>query len=186
LGGANGNANILSGVGGSLSFSSYKRLSDWKQARQVHFKENPSKPEARLLKQLRKLSKSHKLRFRHQHPCLGYILDFYLPSRKLAIEVDGKKFHNPEADAKRDQIIQYKLGIKTIRFSAWRVLYDLGFVIDEIIREAESRPVFKSWLTGTKQSTLPGVGARSTLDPLPGEKIKFAKRKRPNTQTASR
>jgi very-short-patch-repair endonuclease len=164
--------------------SSYKQLSDWKQQRRELFQKNRTHPEARLLKQLRKLSKSHKLRFRHQHPCLGFILDFYLPSRKLAIEVDGKKFHDPERDAKRDNIIAYKLGIKTLRFSAWRVLYDLGFVVDEIVKEALARPVFKSWLTGAKVSTLPG-GGKATIEPMQGETIKRA-RKKPLQKTTQR
>jgi very-short-patch-repair endonuclease len=150
--------------------SSYKQLSDWKQLRRLSFQKNPSHPEAILRKKLVALSKSHKLRFRHQHPCLGYILDFYLPSRKLAIEVDGKR-HDAEYDSKRDSIIAYKLGIKTLRFSAWRVLFDLGFVLDEIIAEAQKRPVFKSWRQGAKMNTLPG-GGKPTITALPGESIK--------------
>lgn len=153
--------------------SSYKKLSDWKQQRRELFQRNRTHPEARLLKQLKKLSKSHGLRFRHQHPCLGYILDFYLPSRKLAIEVDGKKFHNPEKDAQRDSIIEYKLGIKTLRFTAWRVLFDLGYVVDEITKAALARPIFKSWMQGAKMHTLPG-GGKATITPMEGESIKRA------------
>jgi very-short-patch-repair endonuclease len=41
------------------------------------------------------------LRFRRQHPIGPYILDFYCPSARLAIEVDGFA-HDTVAEAHRD------------------------------------------------------------------------------------
>lgn len=37
-----------------------------------------------------------------QYPALGYFLDFGNPRHKIGIECDGKEFHNPEKDRKRD------------------------------------------------------------------------------------
>lgn len=42
------------------------------------------------------------LPFFPQLPVLGYFLDFADPFKKIAIECDGKQWHNAEKDAKRD------------------------------------------------------------------------------------
>jgi len=47
-----------------------------------------SLPEVLLWQQLRKRDQG--LRFRRQHPAGPYVLDFYCPSIKLAVEVDGE------------------------------------------------------------------------------------------------
>ncbi len=63
------------------------------------------------------------VRFRRQYPLFGYIADFYSPSKKLVIEVDGR-IHNPVADAIRDLNLK-KRGIATMRFTndeVWRTL----------------------------------------------------------------
>ena len=59
-----------------------------------------SLPEIVLWQALRKLRVGG-LRFRRQHPIGPYILDFYCPSARLAIEVDGFA-HDTVAEAHRD------------------------------------------------------------------------------------
>lgn len=56
------------------------------------------------------------LKFKRQYITLGYIIDFYCPELKLAIEIDGL-IHNKQKkqDMRREKIIN-KRKIKFIRF----------------------------------------------------------------------
>jgi len=57
-------------------------------------------------------------KFRRQHSIADYILDFYCPSERLAIELDGQVHHHPgaaEYDYERDLFLQHT-GIKVLRF----------------------------------------------------------------------
>jgi very-short-patch-repair endonuclease len=66
------------------------------------------------------------LRFRRQHPVGPYILDFYLPSHCLAIEVDGRIHEHPDQaghDLHRDNWLAEQ-GIRVMRFAARHVLDD--------------------------------------------------------------
>src|SRR5262245_5177190 len=64
------------------------------------------------------------LRFRRQHPIGPWILDFYCPSAKLAVEVDGAEHdmapqiaHDPRRDAWLSE-----RGIRVLRFAASEIL----------------------------------------------------------------
>src|ERR1700704_6604658 len=66
------------------------------------------------------------LRFRRQHPIGPYILDFYCPSARLAIEVDGFA-HDTVAEAHRDARRQEWLaqrGVRVLHLRASDVLKD--------------------------------------------------------------
>ncbi len=55
-------------------------------------------------------------KFRRQHPVAPYVLDFYCPQQRLAIELDGSQHsENPGRDAKRDEFLAGK-GIRVLRF----------------------------------------------------------------------
>jgi very-short-patch-repair endonuclease len=57
-------------------------------------------------------------KFRRQHSVGNYILDFYCPSEKLAVELDGEVHNNSEQaeyDRERDLFLQHT-GIKVLRF----------------------------------------------------------------------
>lgn len=57
------------------------------------------------------------LRFRRQHPIGPYILDFYCPSAKLCVEVDGPSHEDQAAhDERRTRWLEGE-GIRVIRFS---------------------------------------------------------------------
>jgi very-short-patch-repair endonuclease len=71
------------------------------------------------------------LKFRRQAVLRGYIVDFYCPSRQLAIEVDGPS-HNARQDAIRDARILQKLSIETIRFSNAAVQNQMPEVLETI------------------------------------------------------
>ena len=51
---------------------------------------------------------------RRQHPLGAFIVDFYCPRAKLAIELDGAN-HEPARDEKRDAMLA-KRGILVVRF----------------------------------------------------------------------
>ena len=97
-----------------------------------------SKPEIMLWQQLRK--KPLGIKFRRQHPIGCYILDFYCPSAKLAIEVDGMAHdmgNRPERDERRERDLSLQ-GVDTIRISAQEVLRDPADVADRILRYIQS------------------------------------------------
>jgi len=97
-----------------------------------------SKPEIMLWQQLRR--KPLGIKFRRQHPIGSYIVDFYCPSAKLAIEVDGMAHDmvdRPERDERRERNLSQQ-GIETIRISAEEVLHDPADVADRIMRYIQS------------------------------------------------
>jgi len=76
-------------------------------------------------------------KFRRQHPFDEYILDFYCPEKKLAIELDGAIHNNEEArthDIAREGELLNK-GVKAIRFTNHQVEYNIEFVLKTITSE---------------------------------------------------
>ena len=60
---------------------------------------------------------------KRQHPIEGYIVDFYIPSAKLAIEIDGSQHEsaaNAKSDAERDEVLN-SWEIEVMRFSNRRI-----------------------------------------------------------------
>jgi very-short-patch-repair endonuclease len=57
------------------------------------------------------------LKFRRQHSVAGFVLDFYCPSLKLALELDGAHHRQPDgrsSDLERSAILA-TLGIRVVR-----------------------------------------------------------------------
>lgn len=73
-------------------------------------------------------------KFRRQHSVANYILDFYCPSEKLAIELDGE-YHNEEKqqeyDRERDLFLK-ATGIKVLRFENRMVFERLEALLGEV------------------------------------------------------
>jgi very-short-patch-repair endonuclease len=81
-------------------------------------------------------------RFRKQHPCEQFTLDFFCPVRTLVVEVDGESHSRgdrPALDALRDARCA-ELGFATLRVPAIELLRNLDGVLQHIIAVAESRP----------------------------------------------
>jgi very-short-patch-repair endonuclease len=79
-------------------------------------------------------------RFRRQRPVAGYILDFYCPAKRLAIELDGGQ-HSDARQARYDQIRSARLnksGVRVLRFWDDEVLKHPDAVAEEILRELEA------------------------------------------------
>jgi very-short-patch-repair endonuclease len=71
----------------------------------------------------------------------GYVLAFYCPTARLAIEVDGIVHNmgtNPEHDVQRDDWLQTQ-AVKTLRFAATDVLNELDGVVRAITAECTTR-----------------------------------------------
>ncbi|MBF2029561.1 MAG: endonuclease domain-containing protein [Oscillatoriales cyanobacterium C42_A2020_001] len=77
------------------------------------------------------------LKFRCQHPMGRFIVDFYCPSCKLVIEVDGD-VHTQQIlyDEARTQQLQ-SFGYRVLRFTNEEVLNDLQTVLLHIAQTAE-------------------------------------------------
>lgn len=73
-------------------------------------------------------------KFRRQHSIGYYIADFYCPSEKLIIELDGQHHFTPEGTAKdieRDNHLKM-MNIKVLRFENKEVLNNLISVLKKI------------------------------------------------------
>ena len=89
--------------------------------------------EATMWKVLQK-SKLDGRKFRHKHSVGDYILDFYCPSEKLAIELNGMPHFSiigAKQDIKRDKYLN-SLGIKVLRFENRDIYNNLRGVLEFI------------------------------------------------------
>jgi len=80
-------------------------------------------------------------KFRRQHPFDGYVLDFYCPGAKLAIELDGGE-HNYRAGQNHDQTRSEFLarrGLVVLRFWNHQVRQELDSVLRAIWLALEER-----------------------------------------------
>lgn len=76
------------------------------------------------------------VRFRRQHPIGPYVLDFYCPARKLAIEVDSFAHDTgdrPHRDEARTEWLRSE-GIEMLRVPAKDVLAEPDAIADGLIR----------------------------------------------------
>lgn len=114
-----------------------KRTRDIGKARKLRAK--MSLPEVLLWRELR--SKAGDIRFRRQHPIGRYVLDFYVASLKLAIEIDGEAHDmgdRPERDIARDEWLREQ-GVEVMRIPASDVLRDANEIADSIVRYCLSK-----------------------------------------------
>jgi very-short-patch-repair endonuclease len=89
--------------------------------------------EARLWLYLQKRQLEGK-RFRRQFSIGNYILDFYCPEQKIAIELDGKHHFTPAGvmvDGERDAFLSAQ-GITVLRFENVMVLMQVENVLENI------------------------------------------------------
>ncbi|MEI6947656.1 endonuclease domain-containing protein [Paraflavisolibacter sp. H34] len=92
-----------------------------------------TKAEALLWEKLRN-RRLKALKFRRQHPVDQFVLDFYCPDHKIAVELDGSAHEGSEAqlyDAARTKKLE-QLGIHVIRFSNDEVEKDIHIVMRKI------------------------------------------------------
>jgi very-short-patch-repair endonuclease len=98
-----------------------------------HLRRRMTLPEVLLWQALR--ARPQGLRFRRQHPAGVYVLDFFCPARKLAVEVDGEahaRGDRAERDAIRDRWLCTQ-GVRVLRIPAQIILSDLEAAIRHIV-----------------------------------------------------
>ncbi|MBB5745927.1 endonuclease domain-containing protein [Brevundimonas variabilis] len=107
--------------------------------RAARMRRNLTPPEARLWRYL-KGGNLGGAKFWRQHPVGVYILDFYCPAAKLAVEVDGAVHAIPEKilhDRRRTAGLEAQ-GIRVLRYPAITIRDELDGVLAGI-REAVGR-----------------------------------------------
>ena len=90
-------------------------------------------PEIRLWQILR--ARPGGFKFRHQHPAGPYVLDFYCPAMKLAIEIDGAAHDmgdNPARDERRDFWLEER-GYRVLRIPATELRNNAEGVLQHIL-----------------------------------------------------
>jgi very-short-patch-repair endonuclease len=90
------------------------------------------------------------VRFRRQYPIGRYVLDFYSPAAKLAIEVDGAAHElgdRPQRDEVRTEWLKNQ-GIAELRIPAKDVLADPDEIADAVVRLCSREPLHRSPATG--------------------------------------
>ena len=86
-------------------------------------------------------------KFRRQHPIGRFVLDFYCPEERLAIEVDGS-IHDAAVVADFDRQRQLAaLGIRIVRLSASDVENNLAWALSQIALALDNAPRFGSPLS---------------------------------------
>ena len=98
-------------------------------------------PEEVMLWNALKNSQVSGLKFRRQHGMGAYVLDFYCPSVRLCIELDGEAHRSEEAfdyDEKRTLFLKEN-GITVMRFENYIVRNDMQAIIHAIEDFCENR-----------------------------------------------
>ena len=92
-----------------------------------------SLPEVLLWSYLRK--KPQGVKFRRQHPVGSYVIDFYCPSVRIGIEVDGVAHDmgdRPATDAARDRWLAGQ-GIRIVRIATSEILKSVPDAAEAVI-----------------------------------------------------
>ncbi len=100
------------------------------------------------------------VKIRRQVSVGPYVADFYVPSVKLVIELDGGVHFTPEAmeyDAARTLYLEAQ-GLKVIRFTNDQIHENLAGVLEEVLRATRARdtsPVLSSGRRGEYEPVRP-------------------------------
>ena len=131
-------------IHGTYNNSIFKR-----RRKELRRKQTPA--EKVLWEQLRG-RKLEKCKFWRQYSVGPYILDFYCPEIRLAIEVDGHQHQAAiEYDQEREMYLK-ELDIKTIRYKNEEVMSKLEKVIDDIRKQINLIfPLFRLPLNGKRE-----------------------------------
>jgi very-short-patch-repair endonuclease len=110
------------------------RAPDFIRGRAKDLRRGMTQPERALWALIRREATG--LRFRRQHPVGPFILDFYCPSAKLAVEVDGLG-HDDQRDEKRTAWLGRE-GIRMLRFIAEEIEERPAWVVAAIAQAART------------------------------------------------
>jgi very-short-patch-repair endonuclease len=121
----------------SIRIHNIKKL----ELRRKELRNNLTPAEAKLWTYLQD-SKLENRKFRRQHSVGGFILDFYCPSERLCIELDGSVHNSPSAQAYDNARTEFLAGakIRVIRFENRLVFENPEGVLEEIARNFLDHP----------------------------------------------
>jgi very-short-patch-repair endonuclease len=111
--------------------------------RRVDLRKNQTAQEILLWEQLRREQLGYK--FRRQHSIGGYVADFYCPSKKLVIEIDGSQHFKKESreyDQVRSDYFR-GLNIKVLRFTNIEINTNIKEVVENIMNQLNRPPLIK-------------------------------------------
>lgn len=97
----------------------------------------PTDSEARLWRALR--SSQLGVAFRRQVPLLGFIADFYAPSVRLVVEVDGDYHERRSGADERRALKLTRAGYRVVRLQAELVTRDLPAALRAIVQVLRER-----------------------------------------------
>jgi very-short-patch-repair endonuclease len=80
------------------------------------------------------------IKARRQHPIGGYIVDIAIPSRKLAIEIDGGQHAANQVDDEQRTIVLNSHGYRVVRFWNNEIFQNIEAVLSVILKELENTP----------------------------------------------
>jgi len=122
-------------------------------------------PEARLWVHVRRRNLGAPVR--RQHPIGPYILDFYCPAARLAIEVDGLIHDHPDVQARDRQRDSWlaKQGVEVLRIPAIHIRDELDAVLDQLHQDIMARIADAGAAPSTaSRSPSPQAGRRFDTD----------------------
>jgi very-short-patch-repair endonuclease len=105
---------------------------------------NQTKAESFLWRYLKNKGLSGR-KFRRQHSVGNYLLDFYCPYEKIAIELDGENHYSDigyNYDVKRDQFLS-EMGITVIRIENKLLFTDIESVLETIRNNFNNNPLLR-------------------------------------------
>jgi very-short-patch-repair endonuclease len=109
--------------------SQSKSASDHMRERARQLRKNSSFPE-RVLWSLLRDRRLADVKFRRQHPIGPYVVDFYCPSSRLVVELDGKSHDDRGAqDQERQQYLEAVVGLRVLRVTHDDVMHEQESVV---------------------------------------------------------
>jgi len=104
------------------------------KGKRKNLRNNSTVPEQILWQYLK--NKKLGVKFRRQHGIGNYIVDFYCPELKLAIEIDGathSEAEEVEYDTRRDNFLRMQ-GVEVRRYTNVNVKNSTGGIIEDLMR----------------------------------------------------
>ena len=116
---------------------------------------DPTEAERRLWYRLQR--KQLGIKFRRQYSVDRFVVDFYAPSCKLAVEVDGESHFTRDGSAADTERTSYlaKFGIAVIRFTNAEVCESIDGVVERIeavVQQRSQPPLAPPWKGGETKS----------------------------------
>jgi len=131
------------GVGGGGGSGSHIHNKPVLKSRRKTLRNEATPAEQKLWSAL-KHSQLHGYKFRRQHSVGYYIVDFYCPSDRLAVELDGDSHFTDEAmeyDRERTDFLN-SLNIRVLRFLNTDVHNNLEWVCERIVEEIRNPSIW--------------------------------------------